>query len=133
VKLILDTNVFISGIFFSGPPYKILKAWRDGHFTLVVSQEILEEYHRVGLELAKKFPGIDIEPLLALIAVEGEIIAAPPLPNQVCDDPDDDKFLACALAARCTIIVSGDRHLRKADGFHGIQVLSPRKLLDEYL
>jgi len=133
VRLILDTNVFVSGIFFTGPPFKILKAWRDGQVTLVVSQEIIEEYHRVGQELAIKFPGIDIEPFLALISVEGEIIAAPPLPSQVCDDPDDDMFLACALAARCTMIVSGDKHLRKADGYRGIKIISPRNFLDDYL
>jgi len=48
VKIIVDTNVFISGVFFSGPPYQILKAWCDGKIQLVISQEILEEYHRVG-------------------------------------------------------------------------------------
>jgi putative PIN family toxin of toxin-antitoxin system len=44
VRVVLDTNVFISGIFFAGPPYRILEAWRDGTIQLVVSQEILEEY-----------------------------------------------------------------------------------------
>jgi putative PIN family toxin of toxin-antitoxin system len=44
MKVVLDTNVFISGIFFSGPPYQILKAWRDGKIQLVLSESILEEY-----------------------------------------------------------------------------------------
>jgi putative PIN family toxin of toxin-antitoxin system len=44
VRIVLDTNVFISGVFFSGPPYKILEAWRNGRIVLVVSPEILEEY-----------------------------------------------------------------------------------------
>jgi predicted nucleic acid-binding protein len=48
VRVILDTNVFVSGIFFGGPPYRILKAWRDGELRLVVSQEILNEHQRVG-------------------------------------------------------------------------------------
>jgi predicted nucleic acid-binding protein len=41
--VILDTNVFVSGVFFSGPPYQILRAWRDGKIQLVVSPEIIEE------------------------------------------------------------------------------------------
>jgi len=48
VKVILDTNVFISGVFFSGPPHQILNAWRDGVIKLVISQDILSEYRRVG-------------------------------------------------------------------------------------
>jgi uncharacterized protein len=44
LKVVMDTNVFVSGVFFSGPPYEILKAWQEGEFELVVSQEILDEY-----------------------------------------------------------------------------------------
>jgi predicted nucleic acid-binding protein len=55
VRVILDTNVFVSGVFFSGPPYRILEAWRGGKLQLVASQEILEEYQRVGETLAEQF------------------------------------------------------------------------------
>lgn len=51
MRIILDTNVFISGIFFSGPPSKILKEWRNRKFQIVLSQEILSEYRRVANEL----------------------------------------------------------------------------------
>jgi putative PIN family toxin of toxin-antitoxin system len=44
VKVAIDTNVFVSGVFFSGPPHKILEAWRDGRIQLVISPEILDEY-----------------------------------------------------------------------------------------
>jgi predicted nucleic acid-binding protein len=45
---VLDTNVLISSIFFGGPPFQILKAWRDGRVQLALSPEILEEYYRVS-------------------------------------------------------------------------------------
>lgn len=64
MKIILDTNVFISGVFFSGPPYEILKAWRDGKVQVVISPEILEEYQQVGKTLADQFPGVDLCPIL---------------------------------------------------------------------
>jgi predicted nucleic acid-binding protein len=51
MKIVLDTNVFISGIFFSGPPYRILEAWRDGGLQPVISQEIFDEYRNVADEL----------------------------------------------------------------------------------
>lgn len=133
MRVILDTNVFVSGIFFSGPPYEILLAWRRGRLTLVVSPEILSEYDRVGLELAREFPAVDLAPALELLAFKGEVVKAPPLAERVCSDPDDDMFLACAIASGTRTILSGDKALRKATGYEGIEVLSPREFLDKYL
>ena len=56
-----------------------------------------------------------------------------PLPDQVCDDPDDDKFLACALASGTRIIVTGDKALLKLDGSRGLSITTPRRFADEHL
>jgi uncharacterized protein len=56
MKIILDTNVLLSGIFFNGPPYLILIAWREGKIELAISREIFEEYRRTADLLAKSFP-----------------------------------------------------------------------------
>jgi len=133
VRVVLDTNVFVSGVFFSGPPYRILEAWRDGKLHLIVSQEILEEYQRVGKALAKQFPGVNLQPIVDLVTTNAEIFPSQVLPESVCEDPEDDKFIACALAGRCKVIISGDRHLLKASGFGEIRVMSPRQFVDEYL
>ena len=53
MRIILDTNVLVSGIFFSGPPFRILKAWRDHRLQLVVSTDILNEYQRVATILGE--------------------------------------------------------------------------------
>ena len=98
MKVVLDTNVLISGIFFSGPPHQILNAWRDGKVQLAVSQEILSEYWRVGEALAEEFPAIDLRPILDLVTIEAELYVAKDLPEPLCSDPDDDKFLACAIS-----------------------------------
>ena len=56
MRIVLDTNVLISGIFFSGPPFEILKAWSDDKVRLVLSPEILDEYYRIaGLLKAPHF------------------------------------------------------------------------------
>jgi putative PIN family toxin of toxin-antitoxin system len=132
VRIVLDTNVVISGIFFAGPPYQILKAWREGKLHLVVSEEILAEYRRVGETLALQFPPIDPWPILDMLRADAEVISVKCLPEPVCDDPDDDKFLACALAGECKLVVSGDKHLLKASGFRGIKVLKPREFVNTY-
>ena len=72
MRIVLDTNVFISGLFFSGPPYQILKAWEDGKMQLVISPEILEEYRRVGETLAQQYSGIDINAILEMVTLQAE-------------------------------------------------------------
>jgi len=121
------------GIFFSGPPYEILNAWRNEKVSLVVSAEILNEYSQVGQRLAAKYSDVEVGPILALIAVHGEFVLAPQLGEPVCDDPTDDMFFACALASGCAIIVSGDKHLHRADGYGGVAVLRPRVFWERYL
>ena len=133
MKVIVDTNVFVSGVFFSGAPYAILDAWRHKRLTLVVSPEIVEEYRRVAHDLAAQFAGVDPAPPLELLTVHAQVVEAPALPEQVCTDPDDDKFLACAIASRTKLITSGDKALLKTSGYAGIEVLTPRAFVDKYL
>jgi putative PIN family toxin of toxin-antitoxin system len=133
VKIILDTNVFISGVFFAGPPYQIIKAWRDEILKLVISEEIFEEYRRVGKLLGEQFPMVDLQPILDLVRASAQIFSVKCLPESVTDDPDDDKFLACTLACKSKMIVSGDKHLLKVNGFRGITIIKPREFVDNYL
>ena len=60
MKVVLDTNVVISGIFFSGPPREILHSWSRGKIQLLLTPEIFEEYQRVAAELNQKYPSIEI-------------------------------------------------------------------------
>lgn len=133
MKVILDTNVFVSGVFFSGPPYRILEAWREGELELILSSDILDEYRRVATILAEQFPPVDLQGILEFVEKDAEFFDAPALPKQVCDDSDDDKFLACALASNTKIIVSGDKHLLNVSGYRNIEILKPKTFVDKYL
>jgi putative PIN family toxin of toxin-antitoxin system len=133
MRIVLDTNVFISGIFFTGPPYQILKAWRDGRVQLLVSPSILDEYQRIGAELALQFWDVDLKPFLDLLTVQAEIVLAPTLPPVIRDDPSDDKFLEAAVAGNASYIISGDKHLLTLSEFQGIQILKPRDFAQRYL
>ena len=74
MRVVLDTNVLMSGIFFAGPPTRILAAWAEGRLDLVATVEILAEFRRVGKRLAKQYPSIDVDPVLDFIIREGRII-----------------------------------------------------------
>lgn len=133
MRVIIDTNVFVSGVFFRGPPHRILQAWRDGSLNLTVSPEIVSEYERVGRKLEERYGGLAFQPVMALVLCHATLVEAPPLAEPACADPDDDKFIACALASECALIISGDRHLLDVDGYAGIKTLRPRDFVDEYL
>jgi len=133
VKLVVDTNVFISGVFFTGPPLQILRAWSRGELELVLSPDVLTEYQRVAEKLHARFASVEITPILALVATKSVLVQAGTLAEPVCADPDDDKFIATAIAAKCDMIVSGDKHLLDVSGYGGIRVLRPREFIDEFL
>jgi putative PIN family toxin of toxin-antitoxin system len=133
MRIVIDTNVFISGIFFTGPPYQILKAWRDGKVQLLVSPSILDEYQRIGVELASQFRDVDLKAFLGLLTVQAEIVLAPSLPPVIRNDPTDDKFLEAAVAGNASHIISGDKHLLTLSEFQGIQILKPKDFVQRYL
>jgi uncharacterized protein len=133
VKVVADTNVVISGMFFSGPPHHILRAIKDGRLILCLSPDILEEYQRVATDLSHRYPGVDVFPLLALLTARGLFFHPPRQKTAICSDPDDDKFFYCAQAAGARWIVSGDRHLLSASGALGVGVLAPRPFADRFL
>jgi uncharacterized protein len=100
VKAVLDTNVFISGVFWTGPPFEILKAWQEQRFELAISRPVLGEYRRVLDEMTKKRPQPGLNSILRVIELHSEIVEPVSFTKPVCGDPDDDKFLEAALAAQ---------------------------------
>ena len=135
MKVVPDTNVLVSGLLFGGVPGRILTAWSTGAIRLVISPPILEEYRRVGLALSKgREPLVGtLEALLAMLTVHALLVDAPPLDERVSEDPDDEMFLAAALAANARLIVSGDTHLLRVSGWRGIEVLKARPFVDRYI
>jgi len=132
-KVVIDTNVFVSGIFFSGPPYRILKAWQDGQLQIAVSEEIINEYRRVIDTLSAKLEHIDLDSIMELLLIEAELVPSYSFEKPVCEDPDDDKFLACAIASKSKYIISGDKHLLKIGTFLDTIIVTPRHFIDSIL
>ena len=125
MKVVIDTNVFVSGIFWKGPPAAVLDAWRDGHIEIVLSPAILDEYQRVGTELHRLFPVVDISPILAMLAMNSRMVQDSDLPEPACSDPTDDMFIAAAIAGGADYIISGDKALLKVREYDGISIVAP--------
>ena len=107
MRVVLDTNVLVSGIFFGGLPGRVLDAWADGRLELVFSPAILDEYLRVCERIAESRPTLEYEAVLAAITGHGVLTADTNWDEPVTVDPDDDKFMLCARSAYA-IVVSGD-------------------------
>lgn len=128
MKVVLYTNVLISGIFFGGLPRAVLDRWAEERFQLQVSPLILDEYVRTCERLSESHPGLDFQPILASIIGHGKLVPDFTSSVSITADPDDDKFMLCARDAGA-IIVSGDQHLLDASGWEGVRVMKPHDFL----
>ena len=129
MRAVIDTNVLVSGIFFGGLPRRVLEAWGEDRFELVLSPSIFDEYLRTFARLASKRPGLEYEEVLATIAGHGTLVPDISSDEPITADSDDDKFMLCAKQTDA-VVVSGDTHLHDASGWAGVQVHRPRAFLD---
>ena len=132
MRVVIDTNVFVSAVFFGGVPGKILDMWRDGKIELLLTPGILAEYEDIVHRLHARYPAVDPEPIVSLVIRRGVFVADDELARPVSTDKDDDKFLAAAVAGRSKFVVSGDKHLLDVSGYEQVEVLQPAQFVDQY-
>jgi len=132
MKAVIDTNIFISS-FFGGKPRRVIDLWKTGNLILCFSADILDEYmrvlHRMGLE-----PEEELAELVDLLATSPNVsfVRDPDPVRVVVEDPDYDKFIACALALKAGVIISGDKALLEIIQYRGIPILSPAAFLKRF-
>ena len=110
MKIVIDTNVVASAIFFGGRPRQLLEELILKNLEAVVSPDIITEYQETFDELRSRYPDKLVRIPLASI-VSACSLVTPAEHFNVCRDPDDDKFIDCAVAGKCIYIVSGDKDL----------------------
>jgi putative PIN family toxin of toxin-antitoxin system len=119
VRVVLDTNVLISGLLFpGGPPWRLVDAWRGGAFDLVLSDFVIDELSRVWGHLAprlKRAP-TDLGDFLDMLVLRGELVHLDEavLANAAATalrDPNDVPILATLLCASADWLVTGDKDL----------------------
>ncbi|MFP4082133.1 MAG: putative toxin-antitoxin system toxin component, PIN family [Candidatus Aminicenantes bacterium] len=130
MKVVIDTNIFVSS-FFGGNPKKIIDLWKTGQITLCLSDSILEEYIQVLQRLSLKHEA-ELEELLALFAKGINTLFTKKTPdfNLIEEDPGDDKFIECAVALKASYIITGDKAFESFGSYMRIKILSPHKFLE---
>jgi len=132
VRIVIDTNVIVSGVFFGGLPRNVLEFWRRNSFELICSPDILEEYEEVLNRLVQKSKKADnqlVERFMKFVVQDSTVIH-PKHDLKVSRDPDDDKFVNCALSGRALYIVSGDSDLLDIEKVDEINIITTREFID---
>lgn len=132
IRVVLDTNTYISAFFWRGNPYKILKSCYRGKIHLLSSLEIIREIEYI-LSREKKFEmsDEDIEKHIQLILSHSQIVEPMKKIDVIKKDPSDNKFLECAIEGKTDYIISGNRHLLELKKFKEIKILRAKEFLDE--
>ncbi len=136
MNVVPDTNVVLSGMFWHGPPRRVLALARQGGITLFTTpcllQELLAVLRRDKFAQPIRRAGLSAEELVSGFAALAVVIRPPALSPVIQDDPDDDAVLACALACKADYIISGDRHLLTLRQFRDIPILTPADFLHTF-
>lgn len=132
MKIVIDTNVIISGVFFGGFPRKILTSVVGQKITACATAEIINEYEEIVQEMIERKQGHINQSILTPLIESMEIIE-PVTHVEICRDPDDNKFLGCAKDSHSLYIVSGDKDLLVLGKYENIQIVTAKDFCEKYL
>ena len=128
MKIVIDTNVVASAIFFGGKPRELLEMLVSKKLDAYASAEIVDEYKETVEELRNRYPERSVAvPLTAIISAMK--IIEPSSHVEICRDPDDNKFIDCACDAKCIYIVSGDKDLLSVKKYNNIKIVTVAEFL----
>lgn len=127
MRVVLDTNVVVSGFLWGGVPRQLLQAAREQKLQLYTSTPLLLELTDIlgRAKFARKLAAaqLSVDQLVERYALLTTVVHPAVIAPTILDDPDDDQVLACALAAKAELIVSGDRHLLDLKEHRGIRIV----------
>lgn len=130
MKVIIDTNVAISGLLWGGAPNQILKLCRKGLVRILECDETLDEVKRV-LQYPRFYDRLSALGTTApqvfayFVNLATYVSSLETLPDVIKQDPFDNTFLGLASENSASLIVSGDRHLIELESYKGIQIVTP--------
>jgi len=132
VRIVLDTNVLVSGLLSPyGPPGEIVRLVSSGSITLGLDARILSEYAEVLLRPRFAFDGDAVGALLDNVVFRGTMAASSPLVERL-PDPDDEPFLEVARACDAEFLVTGNLSHFPAELRQGVLVVSPAAFIELY-
>jgi putative PIN family toxin of toxin-antitoxin system len=133
VRVVIDTNVLISAIFWTGKPKQILNKVRQEEITFLTSEFILEELKKVLRKVDKPFK-LSEEEADRVVTAMRELAVGVNIGSQVsvCQDENDNRVLECAIDGNADCIITGDFHLLQLGSFQKIDIMTVSDFLDYF-
>lgn len=129
LRAVLDTNVLVSSLInLRGAPAQAVDGCLEGRWGLLASPEIMEEYEGVLRRPRLKLHPVSVAALITAIRRRA-VTVIPRKPVRVCSDPDDDKFLCCALTGAASHLITGNLRDFPKNAYEGIRIVSPAEFL----
>ncbi len=130
MRIIIGTNVALSGLLWGGPPNQILKWGRDRVIRILACEKTVDELKRVLQydKFSNRLSVLQTSPQQAMAYFLNLVSFVPDpesIPNIIKADPSDNLFLALAAQNGAAMMVSGDRHLLDLESFGNIQIVTP--------
>ena len=129
MRIVIDTNVVASAIFFGGRPAELLRMVIRRELSAVATDEIIDEYQATVNYLLGKYDGRRLELSIVPIFSAMEIIPATSR-VEVCRDSDDNKFISCAVDGNCYYVVSGDKDLLSLKQYGDVKIITVTEFLE---
>jgi len=131
LRVVIDTNVWISGLVFGGRPGEILQLFVDDKVRVVVSEELISEVRR---KILHKFPLFTpkLKLLGASLRLDAEMVQLGNQEVRISRDPKDNMFIETSLAGECDFIISGDRDLLVLKCVQRIRIVTPNEFLERF-
>ena len=131
-KIVIDTNVFISALFWKGSSHEILKLAENNILKIIVTKQIIDELllilNRKEFKEKIELKNLKISEIIMETINSAYLIESKTTIN-ACEDPDDNKFLEAAIDGKCKFIINQDKHLLKIREYKGIKILAPEEFL----
>jgi len=127
IRVVFDTNIFISAFLFSGKPEQLFELARSSTLHLLTSPSILAEFASC-LQMKFGWDSEDIADAIRTIGYSAELVR-PAGKIDVLGNGADNRILECAVEGKADYIVSGDRHLLGLKKYKNIQILSAAELI----
>ena len=131
MRIVLDTNILISGVFFRGKERDLLELWFSGKFDVICTEEIFEEYSEVLTRFTEKSGGSKHQKITDIIA-KNCLFIKNVYNEKYSRDPDDDKFINCAVSGGAKYIVSGDKDLLVLKKIGGLEIITAANFLKSF-
>lgn len=135
MRVVVDTSTLISAVLWTGLPHRLIELAEADDVTLCMTEETLIEFREVlqrpkfARQIRNRFTSV--EEIMQLILSLIELYPVVPMPPIVESDPDDDKFIVCALSAGAKLLISSDWHLLDMGSYRGVKILTAREFLEQ--